>query len=46
MCYAQLFTSKYTPPYKSKVQGAEGAGFVELGEVDLVGEASDAPVAL
>ena len=28
------------------MQGAEGAGVVELGEIDLVGEASGAPVAL
>ena len=28
------------------MQGAEGAGVVELGEIDLVGEAGDAPVAL
>ena len=28
------------------MQGAEGAGVVELGEIDLVGEAGGAPVAL
>ena len=28
------------------MQGAEGAGVVELGKIDLVGEAGDAPVAL
>ena len=28
------------------MQGAEGAGVVELGEIDLVGEVGDAPVAL
>ena len=28
------------------MQGAEGAGVVELREIDLVGEAGDAPVAL
>ena len=28
------------------MQGAEWAGVVELGEIDLVGEAGDAPVAL
>ena len=28
------------------MQGAEGAGVVELGEIDLVGEAGSAPVAL
>ena len=28
------------------MQSAEGAGVVELGEIDLVGEAGDAPVAL
>ena len=28
------------------MQGAEGAGVVELGEIDLGGEASGAPVAL
>ena len=31
---------------KRKMQGAEGAGVVELGEIDLVGEAGGAPVAL
>ena len=33
-------------PVEGKVEGAEGAGIVELGEVDLVGEAGGAPVAL
>lgn len=28
------------------MQGAEGAGVVELGEIDLVGEVGGAPVAL
>ena len=28
------------------MQGAEGAGVVELGEIDLVGKAGSAPVAL
>ena len=28
------------------MQGAEGAGVVELGEVDLVGEVGGAPIAL
>ena len=28
------------------MEGAEGAGVVELGEIDLVGEAGGAPVAL
>ena len=28
------------------MQGAEGAGVVELGEIDLVGEAGGAPIAL
>ena len=27
------------------MQGAEGAGVVELGEIDLIGEAGGAPVA-
>ena len=31
---------------EGKVEGAEGTGVVELGEIDLVGEAGDAPVAL
>ena len=31
---------------EGEVQGAEGAGVVELGEIDLVGEAGGAPVAL
>ena len=33
-------------PIKGEVQGAEGAGVVELGEIDLVSEAGGAPVAL
>ena len=33
-------------PVEGKVQGAEGAGVVELGEIDLVGEVGGAPVAL
>ena len=33
-------------PIKGEVQGAEGAGVVKLGEVDLVGEVGGAPVAL
>ena len=33
-------------PIKRKVQGAKGAGVVELGEIDLVGEVGGAPVAL
>ena len=33
-------------PIKREVEGAEGAGVVELGEIDLVGEAGGAPVAL
>ena len=28
------------------MQGAEGAGVVELGEIDLVGEVGGAPIAL
>ena len=28
------------------MQGAEGAGVVKLGEIDLVGEAGGAPIAL
>ena len=31
---------------EGEVQGAEGAGVVELGEIDLVGEVGGAPVAL
>ena len=31
---------------KREVEGAEGAGVVELGEIDLVGEVGGAPVAL
>ena len=31
---------------KREVQGAEGAGVVELGEIDLGGEVGGAPVAL
>ena len=33
-------------PVKRKVEGAEGAGVVELGEIDLGGEAGGTPVAL
>ena len=33
-------------PIEGEVQGAEGAGVVELGEIDLVSEAGGAPVAL
>ena len=33
-------------PVKREMQGAEGAGVVELGEIDFVGEVGDAPVAL
>lgn len=33
-------------PIKGEMQGAEGAGVVELGEIDLVGEVGGAPVAL
>ena len=33
-------------PIEGKVEGAEGAGAVELGEIDLVGEVGGAPVAL
>ena len=33
-------------PIKRKMQGAEGAGVVELGEIDLGGEVGGAPVAL
>ena len=33
-------------PVKREMQGAEGAGVVELGEIDLGGEAGGAPVAL
>lgn len=33
-------------PIKREVEGAEGAGAVELGEIDLVSEAGGAPVAL
>ena len=33
-------------PIKREVQGAEGAGVVELGEIDLVGEVGGTPVAL
>jgi len=31
---------------KREMEGAEGAGVVELGEIDLVGKVGDAPVAL
>ena len=33
-------------PIEGEVEGAEGAGVVELGEIDLVGAAGGAPVAL
>lgn len=33
-------------PIKCKMERAEGAGVVKLGEVDLIGEAGGAPVAL
>ena len=33
-------------PIKCEMQGAEGAGVIELGEIDLVGEVGGAPVAL
>ena len=33
-------------PIKREMQGAEGTGVVELGEVYLGGEVGDAPVAL
>ena len=33
-------------PIEGEVQGAEGAGVVELGEIDLFGEVGGAPVAL
>ena len=33
-------------PIKCEMQGAEGAGVVELGEVYLVGEVGGAPIAL
>ena len=33
-------------PIKCEMQGAEGAGVVELCEIDLGGEVGDAPVAL
>ena len=33
-------------PVKRKVQGAERAGVIKLGEIDLVGKAGGAPVAL
>ena len=33
-------------PIEGEMQGAEGAGVVELGEIDLVGKAGSAPVAL
>ena len=33
-------------PIEGEVQGAEGAGVVELGEIDLVGKVGGAPVAL
>ena len=33
-------------PVEGEMQGAEGAGIVELREIDLVGEVGGAPVAL
>ena len=33
-------------PIEGEVQGAEGAGVVELGKIDLGGEVGGAPVAL
>ena len=33
-------------PIEGEVESAEGAGVVELGEIDLVGEVGDTPVAL
>ena len=33
-------------PIKREVERAEGTGVVEVGEIDLVGEAGGAPVAL
>ena len=33
-------------PIKCEVERAEGAGVVELGEIDLVGKAGSAPIAL
>ena len=33
-------------PIEGEVQGAEGAGVVELGEIDLGGEVGGAPIAL
>ena len=33
-------------PIEGEMQGAEGAGVVELGEIDLVSEVGGAPVAL
>ena len=33
-------------PVKGEMQGAERAGVVKLGEIDLVGEVGSAPVAL
>ena len=33
-------------PIKREMQGAEGAGVVELGEIDLVSEVGGTPVAL
>ena len=33
-------------PVEGEVEGAEGTGVVELGEIDLVGEVGGAPVAL
>ena len=33
-------------PIEGEMEGAEGTGVVELGEIDLVGEVGGAPVAL
>lgn len=33
-------------PVEGEVEGAEGTGVVELGEIDLVGEVGGTPVAL
>lgn len=41
--YANIFIAISV---ECEVQGAEGAGVVELGEIDLVGEVGGAPVAL
>ena len=44
--FAQNANRRVAVPVKGEVQGAEGAGVVELGEIDLVGEVGGAPVAL